>query len=363
MSTPSSLRLKEIRLFNFKKHASLWLPLGDRFTCFLGPNGSGKTNVLDAIHYLCLTKSYFHHTDQYSITSGEQECSIKGICAEGPLPVSLQCVWRKTGKKSFKKNEKEYAKLSEHLGFMPQDSVLITEGSEERRKWMDATLCQTDPGYLQDLLKYNHLLLQRNTLLKQWGMRTSPELVEPYDYLLVQLGNHLFVKRQAFIQALTPLFQTVLSTLSQEAEKGELRLESDLNEGPFETLLKEKLERDKQLERTGVGIHRDDVSFLFNGMSVKKFASQGQQKSFLLALKLAQLQYIQDACRRSPLLLLDDVYDKLDANRVALLLEWIHHHVNGQVFITDTHLNRIPDALEHMHLPFVSHPFPINQHD
>jgi DNA replication and repair protein RecF len=350
MSEITQFPFTGIRLYQFKKHQDLALELGIGFNCWLGNNGSGKTNALDALHYLCLTKSFFHHMDALSIHHDCQEASIKGVGMEKEYPFEILVQLKRGGKKIVKYNEKEWDRLADHIGrhpivmIAPQDSILITEGSEERRKWMDSMISQVDKDYLNALIKYQHLLTQRNALLKKKGKSISPEELESYDWLMNEPAKIIHDKRALWINELSVYFDHILSTISQQSDKGSIRYEHDFNQD-FITNRQQSIHKDMALERTTTGPHKDDLDLLLNEFSLKKHGSQGQIKSYLLALKLAQFQMMERKSQKSPLLLMDDIYDRLDAKRVHHLLLWLQQNMQGQVVITDTDIHRIPQHL------------------
>jgi DNA replication and repair protein RecF len=352
------IQLKRLAVFQFKSYAEAALDFSERVVCLLGQNGEGKTNLLDSIHYLSACKSYFNAIDSQNIQHGANECAITGEFEIGELPELVVCAIRKGQKKVFKRNHKDYERLADHVGFIPSviitpyDIELILEGSEVRRKFIDSTISQHSRRYLDELITYNHALQQRNNLLKQLGPKGPIDgaLLEPWDAQLVHLGSAIHQARQLFMQQFTELFTAIYSKLSQSRETPGINYESDLFKGDFEQMLIKNRERDRFLERTSAGTHRDEMSFTLDGFPLKKFASQGQQKSFLIALKLAQYLLLRDNCRKNPILLLDDLFDKLDSMRVKNLLAWLNENRAGQIFITDTDLHRIPQLLSELNM-------------
>lgn len=353
-----SVLLERLVLYNFKNYEEAELSFASSVVCFLGNNGSGKTNLLDAIHYLSFTKSFFNQTDSQNITSGHEQCSISGEFTRGELPEHITCAIRKNQRKVLKRNFKEYDKLSEHIGLLPSvivtpyDIELIWEGSEERRRFIDSTISQYSKSYLDHLVQYNHVLLQRNNLLKSFSMRGgySTEVMEPWDFKLCEIGQYIHSQRTSFMEEFIPLFKEVYAVISSGKEVPDLVYESELNERKLEELLKGSIEKDRALERTTCGIHKDDLDFSLNTFSLKKYASQGQQKSFLFALKLAQYALLRNHVGSNPILMLDDLFDKVDEQRVRQILHWLKDNNVGQVFITDTHTERIPHLLQSMHV-------------
>jgi|SRR5215217_4092123 len=353
------MHLQQLSVINFKNYTEATLGLSDGVNAFLGDNGAGKTNLLDAIHYLTLCKSYFNPIDSQQIKQDADFFIITGTFNRNEQTEAIACSVKRNQKKQFKRNKKDYTRLADHIGLLPvvmvspNDISIIAEGSEERRKFIDNVISQTDNNYLDQLIQYNKVLINRNALLKAAADtgRYDQSLLEIFDDQLTQSGNVLFEKRKAFMGAFTPVFNQHYSFLTGEEEKVELIYESQLLQSNFETLLKKSSEKDKVLERTTCGIHKDDLIFYIHGMPVKKFGSQGQQKSFLIALKLAQYTLLQQAKGFKPLLLLDDIFDKLDDKRVEKLMQMVSNHNFGQVFITDTGYNRVKLIFENMQIP------------
>jgi DNA replication and repair protein RecF len=352
--------LKKLQLYQFKGYSSLEISFETGFICFLGKNGSGKTNLLDAIHSLSLCKSYFSSLDQNSIQFNADQGSVVGdyLVNEEEIRIGYQLF--KSKKKNVTKNGKSYDKLSSHIGYLPlvvvtpYDVDLIREGSEVRRKWLDQCLSQTNGNYLQSLMQYNKVLEQRNALLKNQRMHITDvkELLGVYDLKLVELGNFIFgIRKQFFIQ-FTPIFHSIFEQIGEPNESPNLIYESDLNESSFTHLLDQALQKDIYAERTTVGIHKDDIGFELQSQPVKKFASQGQQKTYLLALKLAQFEYTKKQLKKEPFLLLDDIAEKLDEFRLKALFGWIAKHTQTQVFLSDTDVERIPKVLRELWVPF-----------
>lgn len=341
--------LKNITLLNFKNYSDAELSFSKTVNAFVGNNGAGKTNMLDAIHYLCLCKSYFNPIDSQQIKTNEELFFIQGEFERKAKEEKITCGLKRNQKKQFKRNKKEYDKLAQHIGLFPlvmispYDVNLVMDGSEERRKFIDNVISQTDSNYLDELIVYNKHLLNRNALLKQIATTRKLDLalLEILDEQLVTSGNRIFEKRKEFLADFIPMFDKHYRFLTEEAESVSLTYQSQLNEQLFSALLVQALERDRVLERTTVGTHKDELVFSIGGMQLKKFGSQGQQKSFLIALKLAQYSYLQQFKGFKPLLLLDDIFDKLDDKRVKKLMEMVSHHDFGQIFITDTGRTRV----------------------
>lgn len=341
--------LKNITLLNFKNYSSAELAFSETVNAFVGNNGAGKTNLLDAIHYLCLCKSYFNPIDSQQIKTGEDLFLIQGDFDRNQKNEKITCGLKRNQKKQFKRNKKEYDKLADHIGLFPvvmispYDINLIMDGSEERRRFIDNVISQTDSAYLDELIVYNRHLLNRNSLLKQIAVtrKLDVTLLQILDEQLVQSGNRIFEKRKQFLIEFIPLFNQHYSFLTDDAEQVSLQYQSQLNDQDFQKLLEQSIEKDRLLERTTTGIHKDELAFTTGEMPLKKFGSQGQQKSFLIALKLAQYSYLQQFKGFKPLLLLDDIFDKLDDLRVHQLMKMVSHHDFGQIFITDTGKERV----------------------
>ena len=351
--------LKNITLLNFKNYADADVRFSKTVNAFVGNNGGGKTNLLDAIHYLCLSKGYFNPIDSQQIKTGEDIFLIQGDFERQEKNEKITCGVKRNQKKQFKRNKKEYDKLADHIGLFPvvmispYDVNIIMDGSEERRRFMDNVISQTNARYLDELMVYNRHLLNRNALLKQIALtrKYDPALLQIFDEQLVASGNRLFQKRKDFMEEFIPLFDQYYAFLTDDNEKVILVYLSQLNDQTFETLLSQSSEKDKILERTTTGIHKDDLVFSITDMPLKKFGSQGQQKSFLIALKLAQYAYLQKYKGFKPLLLLDDIFDKLDDQRMHKLMEMVSHHDFGQIFITDTGRERVLNVFNSIKVP------------
>lgn len=351
--------LKNITLLNFKNYADASVSFSKTVNAFVGNNGAGKTNLLDAIHYLCLCKGYFNPIDSQQIKTSEDLFLIQGDFNRDERNEKITCGVKRNQKKQFKRNKKEYDKLADHIGLFPlvmispYDTNIITDGSEERRRFMDNVISQTDAHYLDGLILYNKHLLNRNALLKQIALTRSydPSLLEIYNDQLVASGLKIFAKRQQFMLDFIPLFDKYYQFLTEDKEQVNLEYQSQLADTGFEQLLLKSIEKDKLLERTTTGIHKDDLIFQISDMPLKKFGSQGQQKSFLIALKLAQYAYLQKYKGFKPLLLLDDIFDKLDDNRMHKLMEMVSHQDFGQIFITDTGRERVLALFEKIKVP------------
>lgn len=351
--------LKNISLLNFKNYSDAAIQFSETVNAFVGNNGAGKTNMLDAIHYLCLSKSYFNPIDSQQIKSGEDVFMIQGDFDREAKNEKITCGVKRNQKKQFKRNKKDYPKLADHIGLFPvvmispYDVNIIMDGSEERRRFIDNVISQTDSAYLEELITYNRHLLNRNALLKQIAQthRYDPTLMEILDEQLVASGERIFRKRDAFMAEFVPSFSKYYQYLTSAEEKVALVYSSQLNERSFSELLSQSIEKDKVLERTTVGIHKDELLFTLSEMPLKKFGSQGQQKSFLIALKLAQYAYLQKYKGFKPILLLDDIFDKLDDWRMHKLMEMVSHHDFGQIFITDVGKERVQNVFNRIQVP------------
>ncbi len=336
--------LQQLSVINFKNYTEAELAFSEGVNAFTGNNGAGKTNLLDAIHYLSLCKSYFNPIDSQQIKHGTDFFIINGTFSKNGTKEAIACGVKRNQKKQFKRNKKDYQRLADHIGLFPlvmvspYDISIIIEGSEERRKFIDNVISQTDNRYLDELIAYNKVLINRNALLKRIADtgRYDPELLAVFDEQLIASGNLIFEKRKAFMESFTPIFYRHYQFLSGDAELVDLVYESQLLQEDFAGLLKKNTEKDRILERTTTGIHKDELQFAIHGMPMKKFGSQGQQKSFLIALKLAQYSFLYQQKGFKPLLLLDDIFDKLDDSRVTKLMQMVSNHDFGQVFITDT---------------------------
>ena len=347
------MQLTALQLLHFKNWQEADLAFGPGVNCLLGDNGSGKTNVLDAVHYLCLTKSYFNPTDQFNIAHGHEHLLVSGTFHRKGETEVVSCGVQRGVKKTMRRNEKAYDRLADHIGrfpavmIAPDDAAIIHEGSDARRKWMDSVVCQLDRPYLQQVLDYNKALTQRNNLLRYFAENRvwDPEMLEPWTEQMLPAALSIRARRAAFVESFNPLFERVYGELSGSREQARVTYRThvpDEEEAARRQWAESALD-DRRLRRTTVGIHKDDVVFELDGHPLKRMGSQGQQKSFLIALRLAQLAFMESATGVKPLLLLDDIFDKIDEKRVAALMDLVTRDGMGQVFITDTSLGRIPD--------------------
>lgn len=349
--------LKKLSLINYKNVASQDFDFDMKINCFVGDNGVGKTNILDAIYHLSFGKSYFNPVATQNIRHGEDFFMIEGEFRKKDREEKILCSLKKGMKKVIKRNDKVYDKFSDHIGFIPlviispADRDLILEGSETRRKFMDGVISQSDKPYLQSLINYNKILMQRNSLLKYFAVNHTFDkaTLSVYNEQLQRYGKEIFTKRIAFLEAFIPIFKEQYLTISGGKEPVNLTYHSKLLEQDLLTLLEENLEKDRVLQYTGTGIHKDDLFFEIDGHPIKKFGSQGQQKSFLIALKLAQFYFIKKQADTTPLLLLDDIFDKLDENRVSHIIRLVDEANFGQIFLSDTHADRTEHIVKNIH--------------
>lgn len=350
---------KELKLTNFKNCSSAELSLSEKINCFIGLNGAGKTNILDAVYYLAFCKSCFSSSDKLNIKHGETFFAIHGELQRDDEVVDvISCVQKENSKKSFKINKKEYERLSDHIGkvplviISPYDSDLINGGSELRRKFVDSVISQFDALYLNNLLNYNRTLLQRNVQLKSFidNGCFDKDLLSIWDDKLITFGQYIFEKRRQFVIDFVPVLQKYYDIISDVSEKVEMVYVSELQNNTFSELLQRNLEKDRMSTFTSSGIHKDDFNLLINGYPIKRYGSQGQQKSFVIAVKLAQFDFNYNMKGFKPILLLDDIFDKLDNNRVAQLVKLVGEDYFGQVFITDTQRQRMQYLLDNVNV-------------
>ncbi|MCH4553743.1 DNA replication/repair protein RecF [Aestuariibaculum lutulentum] len=349
--------LKSLSLLNYKNFESKSFNFNDKINCIVGNNGIGKTNVLDAIYHLSFGKSYFNPVATQNIKHGEEFFVVNGDYIKDDKSEKIIVSLKRGQKKVIKRNGKIYDKFSDHIGFLPlviispADRDLIVEGSDTRRKFIDGVISQSDKVYLNHLINYNKILAQRNALLKYFALNHTfnKETLEIYNQQLNDYGTQIFEKRKLFLETFIPIFKDRYKAISNGNENIELEYNSGLFEEDLNTLLQKNISKDKALQYTSVGIHKDDLNFNIEGHPVKKFGSQGQQKSFLIALKLAQFDFIKAQSGVNPILLLDDVFDKLDENRVTQIIKLVDDANFGQIFISDTHAERTENAVKQAH--------------
>jgi DNA replication and repair protein RecF len=350
--------LEKLKLVNFKNYGEAEITLSPKINCFVGDNGVGKTNILDAIHYLSLCKSYFNSVDQHSINFDENFFFIEGSYQLKGEQENIHCSVMRGKKKSFKRNKKEYKRLADHIGLLPIvmispfDSTLITEGSDERRKFIDTVISQYDHEYLHSLMRYNKALQQRNKLLKDMATQQQfdRETLTIYDEQLIQQGNSISEKRQQFTRELVPVFNQYYETISIGNEHVDLIYRSQLIQSDYRRLLTLSLDKDRIVQYTTAGTHKDDLVMNLSEHPIKQCGSQGQQKSYLVALKFAKFDFIKKISGIKPILLLDDIFDKFDKNRVKQIIKLVSDNHFGQIFITDTNQVRLDQILEEISL-------------
>lgn len=349
--------LKSLSVLNYKNFDERSFIFNEKINCFVGNNGVGKTNVLDAIYHLSFGKSYFNPIASQNIKHDEPFFVVNGEYEKENTSEKIVVSLKRGQKKVIKRNGKIYEKYSDHIGFLPlviispADRDLIIEGSATRRKFMDGVISQSDKSYLNALLKYNKIVAQRNSLLKYFAVNHTfnKDTLEVYNLQLDQFGHEIHEKRQAFLETFIPIFKARYEAISNGNELVELVYESDLTTNRLETLLKTVINKDKAIQYTSVGIHKDDLIFNIAEHPIKKFGSQGQQKSFLIALKLAQFDFIKSRSHVNPILLLDDIFDKLDEQRVSQIIKLVDDENFGQLFISDTHADRTEAVVKQVH--------------
>ena len=354
------LQLNSISLVHFKNYRQQFFSFPERITGICGPNGIGKTNLLDAIHYLCFTRSYFGRSDSQHVHSGMSGFRIEGDFTLNGRMIKAVCIVRETGRKEFLLDDAPYDRFADHIGkfpcviIAPDDIQVITGGSEERRRFIDALLCQADPEYLRRLINYNKVLQQRNGFLKAMADRRTADmqLLDVYDQQLTIDGRFIYAERKAFLADCIQKVRSFYQQISGGDGPLELSYESQLAQEPFEILLQKYREKDIYLQRTGAGIHRDELIITLKEQPFRNIASQGQRKSLLFALKLAEFMILKENKQFAPLLLLDDVFEKLDEQRMHNLLDQVCMQNEGQLFITDTHSQRMHDHLKRLGLPY-----------
>lgn len=348
--------LKTLSVVNYKNIRDSALEFSPKLNTFIGNNGAGKTNLLDAIYSLSFSKSFFNVSDQWNVTHNESWFMLHGIYEREGNEESLMYAFQSGKKKQMKRNGRLYRRLSEHIGLFPlvmvspADNGLVTGGGEERRKFIDGVISQYDSAYLNDLLRYNRILTQRNNLLKQAypGKQPDPEMIEVYDRHLSDYGEKIYIKREEFVKNLVPVFQHYYTLISGGREKVGLLYKSDLKGNDLMDLLRDSFLTDKNIQFTSKGIHKDDLILNFDRYLLKKTGSQGQQKTYLVALKLAQFDFIHRLSGIKPVLLLDDIFDKLDRNRVEEIVKMVAGDKFGQIFITDTNREHLESIIHQL---------------
>lgn len=350
------MRLNNLNLVNFRSYSEANLEFTQAIAVFTGNNGSGKTNLLDAIYYLAFCKSFLNPIDSQNIKHDEPFFVVQGSFANGTIKESVYCGIKRGQKKQFKRNGKEYERLSEHIGriplvvISPSDIALITDGSEERRRFIDSVISQYDKDYLDALIKYMRVIQQRNASLR--AGYAPEDLLQIFDEQLTEYAKPVHEARKSFLERISSLVQQYYTLLSGGTETVSLSYESRLNDQSLSELLQQSREKDRIMQYTTVGVQKDDLGMLINGFPLKKYASQGQQKSFLIALKLAQFDIISEIKQQKPLLLLDDIFEKLDQSRITSLMTMVSQQHFGQIFITDSHPERIAEILREIQATF-----------
>ena len=351
--------LEKLSLLNYKNIAEASLELSPKMNCFIGHNGAGKTNVLDAVYYLSFCHSASNPVDSQVIRHNQEFLMLEGVYSDDRLPqqerLTISCGMKRGQKKHFKRNKKEYRRLSEHIGLIPivmvspDDTSLIVGGSEERRRLMDVVIAQTDRTYMDALSRYNKALQQRNTLLKQ---ETEPdsEMLSIFEEQMAHTGEMVYRQRAQFTEQLTPLFQQFYQRISGGHEQVSLNYTSHCQRGPLLEVIQQDRWKDRAVGYSLHGIHRDDLEIRLGDRPMKREGSQGQQKTFVISLKLSQFELLKQATQTTPLLLLDDIFDKLDSQRVEQIVSLVSSDSFGQIFITDTnreHLDQMLTASSH----------------
>lgn len=345
--------LKQLSLLNYKNITEAEIHFSPKINCFIGFNGAGKTNILDAIYYLSYCKSHSNSIDNQNITHQADFFVLQGNYIINDKEENIYCGLKRKHKKQFKRNKKEYERLSDHIGLLPlviispNDTELIAEGSDERRKFIDTIISQFDNQYLQCLINYNNCLQQRNSLLKNECKDVA--LFEIWEEQMVELGESIYQKRKDFIADFLPIFKQYYRIISQGKETVDLKYNSQLSLLNFKAELEKSRERDSYLGYTGKGIHKDDLEMMIGDYPIKRLGSQGQNKTYLIALKLAKFDFLKNIIKYNPILLMDDIFDKLDAQRVKQIVKLVSEDHFGQIFITDTNREHLDDIIKEMH--------------
>ena len=342
--------LKSLNILNYRNIREASLEFSPKLNCFVGLNGQGKTNVLDAIYLLSFTKSAYTSQDSLNITHGEDMAMVQGVYDE----FTISCGLRRGVKKQFRKDKKDYPRLLDHIGLIPlvmvspADHQLIEEGSDERRRFMDVVIGQRNRKYLDALAKYNALLKQRNALLKQYADAPTPpdDMLEVLEWQMVEPAEYIFKARTEFFKEFEPYFQEVYKVISGSAETPGLIYQSQLQNRDLRGAYVKTRQRDLILGWTSQGIHKDDLDMRFGEWPLKQVGSQGQQRTFVLAMKLAQALYLADSTGEAPILLLDDIFDRLDSERVERIVAMVQGEQFGQIFITDTDRQHLSEILQ-----------------
>jgi DNA replication and repair protein RecF len=349
--------LNNLSLLNYKNFETVSFEFDSKINCLVGNNGVGKTNVLDAIYHLSFGKSYFNPITVQNIKHGEAFFVVEGNYIKKEREEKIIISAKKGHKKVIKRNGKPYSRFSEHIGFLPlviispTDRDLILEGSDTRRKFVDGVISQGDSNYLKTLLNYNKVVIQRNSLLKYFAVNNThnQETLDIYNLQMHDLGTTIFEKRKEFLEEFMPIFLKRYQSISNSNESVSFSYKSQLNDLELLVLLQENAAKDKISQYSNFGIHKDDLIFEIEKHPIKKFGSQGQQKSFLIALKLAQFDFIKAHNKVNPILLMDDIFDKLDELRVEQIISLVENEDFGQLFISDTHAERTENVIKKIH--------------
>ncbi|MDO6472251.1 DNA replication/repair protein RecF [Maribacter sp. 1_MG-2023] len=349
--------LRQLSLINYKNFESKELTFDAKINCIVGDNGIGKTNILDAIYHLSFGKSYFNPVSSQNIRHGSDFFVIDGTFEKEDREEKIVCSLKKNNKKIIKRNGKAYDRFADHIGLLPlviispADRDLIIEGSDTRRKFIDGVISQSDKSYLQNLINYNKVVSQRNALLKYFAANRTfnKDTLAVYNEQMNTYGTEIFKKRTSFLEAFIPIFQEQYKSITGNTEDVSLSYDSKLKDYDLITLLNKNLDKDRALQYTSVGVHKDDLSFEISNHPIKKFGSQGQQKSFLIALKFAQFHFMKSQSGTTPILILDDIFDKLDEHRVSHIITLVNDENFGQIFISDTHADRTESVVKKIH--------------
>lgn len=349
--------LQKISIVNYKNIREASLELSPKINCLIGHNGAGKTNLLDAIYFLSFCRSAFYHQDSLAITHGQEFFVLEGEYSDDTDNANVDvekiyCGLKRGTKKRFKRNGKEYKRLSQHIGLIPvimvspSDSILVEGGSEERRRLMDMVIAQYNPLYIDDLANYNKALQQRNALLKQ-EQEPDTSLMEILEMQMAETGERIYTQRQQYVEQMSPVLSEIYRKISGDKETVELNYVSHCQRGPLCDVISRDRYKDRAVGYSLHGIHRDDLEMHINGYPIRREGSQGQTKSFVIALKIAQFDFLRRThSNTTPLLLLDDVFDKLDASRVERIIDMVAGEGYGQIFITDTNRDHLDKILQ-----------------
>lgn len=347
------MRLNSLSILNYKNIREAELIFSPKINCFIGNNGMGKTNLLDAIYFLSFCKSHSNSIDSQNILHNSEFFMLQGKYEIDDSTEEIYCGMKARQKKQFKRNKKEYERLSEHIGLLPlvlvspDDAMLISEGSDERRKFVDGVISQYNKSYLNQLLQYNNALKQRNALLKI-ETAVDASLLDIWEEQMALYGNYIYEQRKKFIDEFIPIFQDYYRYISNGNEQISLSYKSQHDEHDIKARMLATRERDRMLGYSTQGIHKDELEMLLDNFPIKRVGSQGQNKTYLISLKLAQFNFLKRTHKLSPLLLLDDIFDKLDSNRVGKIVELVSSETFGQIFITDTNREHLDLMLQEL---------------